>query len=106
MVERSKVDEVLHLVGHTRELSDGDARALDGKRGNHDVHPGAIGKASVDHGRGLIDPATNPGDNPVDHLATLAFVLEDQLGLRQPAAALSEDRLRPVDHDLAYLRVL
>src|SRR6202165_1873941 len=64
------------------------------------------GKAGRDTGEGPTPPPSNPGDDPIDDLAKLAFVLEDQLGLRQAAAALGEDRLGPVDHDFADLRVL
>src|SRR5438552_3692209 len=106
VVQRSEVDEVLHLVRPPRKLPDGDARAMNGQRGNHDIHAGAVGKAGVDHGRGLVDPPANPGAAPIDDYAALALVLRDQLGLADPTAALGEDRLWPVDHDFADFRVL
>ena len=106
MVQRSEVHEVLHFVRDTRKLPDRDARALHGQRRNHDIHAGAVRKTGVHHGRGLVDPPTNPGDDPIDDLAQFAFVLEDQLGLRDATPPLREDRLRPIDHDLAYLGVL
>src|SRR5207302_1697692 len=105
VIQRPEIDEVLDLVWHTRKFPDGDARALHGQWGNHDIHPRAIGKTGVDHGRGLIDPPANPRDDPIDDLAELAFVLENQIGLPDATSAFGEDRLRPIDHDLADLGV-
>src|ERR1700694_4858219 len=56
-------------------------------------------------GRRRVAPATDARHDPVDDTAKLTFVLEDQLRLRQAAAALGENCLRSVDHDFADLRV-
>ena len=58
------------------------------------------GQAGVDHRIGLVHPAVDGGDDALDGLHQLLVGGEAQRELLDPAAALDEDLVRAVDHDL------
>ena len=56
-------------------------RAVERQRGDDRVEPRAVGQPGVDHRRGLVDPAADPRDDPVDDLEQVLVVAEDDLRL-------------------------
>ena len=100
-IHGAEPDQVLDGVGVGGELPDGEEGAADGERVDHRVDSGAIGETGVDHRGGLVDAATDLGDDLVDDAPEVIFV--DELGLDRLdlAPALHVDAVGPVDHDLA-----
>ena len=62
--------------GSVGELPDGEERAADGERVDHRVDAGAVGQAGVDHGRRLVDAATDLADDLVDDAPQVGLVDE------------------------------
>src|SRR5216683_822390 len=74
---------------------------VDGRRPDDRVDAAAIGQARVDHRVKAVDVAPGRGDHAPDGLEQLVLVVETDLGLGEHAAALDEDLVGAVDHDLA-----
>ncbi len=51
-----------------------------------------FGQPGVDHRRGLVDPAADPRDDPVDDLEQVLVVAEDDLRLLDPPLLLDDRR--------------
>jgi hypothetical protein len=86
--------------GDGRELPDRDHRPDERQRRDDRVDAGAVGQAGVDHRRGLVDAATDRGDDPVDDPHDVVVVLEDDVRQLELARALDVDLAGAVDHDL------
>ncbi len=90
-----------------RELPDGEERPADRQRRDHRVDAGPIGEAGVDHGRRLVDPSTDFGDDLVDHPSNVVAVDEaDRVVAGQLSGTFHEHQVRPVDHDLGDVLVV
>ena len=74
--ERLQGDQVFHLQRVDGKTADRKRRAVDGKRRDDGIDAGAVGKARIHHGGGLVDPAAHGRDDPVDDLAQVRIVLE------------------------------
>ena len=98
-------DQVVGGVRVGGELSDREQRPVDGQRRDDRVDTAAVGQAGVDHRAGLVDAASDAGDDLVDGAAQVRLVAEAALDLDEPAAALDVDAVGPVDHDLGEVRV-
>ena len=85
------------IVGGQRigaEAADRKNRAIDGQRRNDGIHARAVGQAGIHHGRGLVDPAADLGDNLLDDVHQVMVVFEDHVGLLQHPAALDINHAR------------
>ena len=88
--------ENLRIVGSTRRARVGGRTALTRR---------AVREPGVDH-RGLTRrPAAHPRHDAIDVRRRCSSSEELQVGLVEPPAALDEDRVRAVHHDLRDLRV-
>ncbi len=63
-------------------------------------------QAGIDHGRRLIDAATDAGDDAVDDLHEVLVVFERQPGDFQFAGALDVDAVEAVDENVGDGRIL
>ena len=100
--EASLAGEVLHAEHGVLELADGQRCAV--YRGGADdrVDAAAVWQPGVDHGVQAVDVAAGGRHHAADRLEELVLVLEPNVGLRQDAAALDENLVRAVHHDLAH----
>src|SRR5712692_8851552 len=87
------------------ELTNREARAVDGDRRDDDVDARSVLEPRVAHRLRLVDAPADRLDDAVDDAPQAAFVLERQGGQLDLAPAFDEDLLRPVDHDLGDVRV-
>ena len=92
--------------GSRAEHPDRDHGAVERQRRDDGVEPRAVGQPGVDHRRGLVDPAADPRDDPIDDLQQVLAVAKDDFRLLDPALFLDEDLLGTVDHDVADLVIL
>ena len=103
-VERAEPDELLERE-QAREAADRDRRAVQRERRDDHVDALAARQPRVDHRARLVDAPVDLRDDPVDRLVELRLVAEADVGALQPAVALDEDLVGPVDHDLRHGRV-
>ena len=69
-------------------------RAGPGDRGEHGVEAGAVGQPEVDVRRGVVEPASTGGGQPLREPAHRGLVGEPDVGALQPRAAVEVDRSR------------
>ena len=101
----ASLDDLLGSQHLATELADGQARPVDRDGRNDDVDSRSVLQPRITHGLRLVDATPDCGDDPVDHAAQACLVLEGEIRQLDPAVALDEDLLRPVDHDLRDIRV-
>ncbi len=101
----ARSDDLFRREHLPAELPDRQARPVDRDRRDHHVHARSVLEPRVAHRLRLVDAAADRGDDAVDHAPEAVLVLECEVGELDPAPALDEDLLWPVDHDLADLRV-
>ena len=94
-----EADQVVHGEGRGGELPDRDHGADERQRRDDGVDARAVGQTGVDHRAGLVDAATDRGDDPVDDPHHVVVVLEDDVGELELAGTFDVDLARPVDHD-------
>ena len=68
------------------EAADRQHRAVERQRRDHDVHARAVGQAGVAQRLGLVDPAAQRRQDPLDRVAQVALVREPHRRPLQPAA--------------------
>ncbi len=88
------------------ELPDGHVGPVQGQRRDDGVDPGAVGQAGVHHGRGVVDPASHGGDDPVDDLHEVLVVAEPHARALELAETLDQHLVIGVDQDVGDVRVL
>ena len=96
-------------VGTQRNLAEtanGENRSIDRQRRNDDVDARAVGQACVAHRRRFVHASAHVGNDLVDDVTEVGFVLEDNVGPFQHAGALDVDLLVGVDQDVVDGRVL
>ena len=94
------------LNGRFENLRIDTSGPVDGDRPHRDVDAGTVRQPRVDHGRGLIDPPADGGDDPVDDAQKMRFVAEIDLRLLEPAGPFDEAALVRVDQDVRDRRIL
>ena len=82
------------------EAADGQHRAVERERREHDVHARAVGQPGVAQRLGLVGAAAERGEDALDHVAQLGLAREPHVGLREPAAALDPHGRGPAHEDL------
>ena len=95
-------DQVVHRVGVAGELPDRERRPAQRERRDDRVHTAAVWEAGVDHGRRLVDAASDLRHDLVDDAQQVCVVGERRRGLLELAVALDEDAVEVVDHDLRH----
>src|SRR5207248_2559368 len=103
--EGTEADQVLGGVRVGGELPDGQRGAVDGDRRYDGVDPAPVGQPGVDHRARLVDPAPDPGHDPVDHPAQVVLVGERRVDGVDLPEALDVDPVPRVHHDLGDVRV-
>ena len=98
--------QVVDAEHRVLELADGQRRAVDGRRPDDGVDAAAVWQARVDHRVEAVDVAPGGRDHAADRLEQLVLILETDIGFGQHAAALDEDLVGSVDHDLAHRAVV
>ena len=103
-VERGQADELLERE-QAREAPDRHRRAV--QRERRDDHVDALSgrQPRVDHRARLVHAPVHLRHDPVDRLVELRLVAEPDVRALEPAVALDEDLVDPVDHDLRHRRV-
>ena len=102
LAERAHLDHVVERQPAAAELADRDQRTAERERRDDGVDAAAVGQASVDHRRRLVDAAADLGDHLVDDPAQVPFVVEHDVALVEAPATLDPDVVRAVDHDLGH----
>ena len=90
--QRAMAQQVVGGQRSATEAADGEQRAVDGQRRNDDVDARAVEQARIHHRRRLVDAAADRGDDLVDDVHQVRFVLEDDVGLLDARRAV---RRRP-----------
>ena len=98
-------DEVLRAEAARAETANRQHRAVERERSDNDVDARAIGQARVAQRLGLVDAATERGEDPLDRMTQLGLALEARGGRLDPPLALNPDLPRPVHHHLVDRRV-
>ena len=98
--------EVLDAEHRVLELPDRQRGAVDGGGPDDGVDTASVGQAGVHHRVQPVDVPACGRDHAADRLQQLVLILEADVGLGQYAAALDEDLVRAVDHDLAHRPVV
>ncbi|CRI64972.1 hypothetical protein THIOKS12210017 [Thiocapsa sp. KS1] len=96
----AELDEPFHREPIDREASNRHHGAVECQRRDDGIHAGAVRQPSVDHGRGLVDPAPDTRDDTVDDGHEMTVVVEARTRQFQPTVALDIDLARPVDQDV------
>ena len=104
--EAPLVLEVLDPKHRVLELTDRQGGAMDCRRPDDGVDAAPVWQAGVDHRVETVDVASGGRDHAPDRFEELVFILETDVRLGQHAAALDEDLVRAVDHDLAHRPVV
>jgi hypothetical protein len=88
--QRADVDQAIDVEWPFGELANRHQRPVDRDRADGDVDARTVRQARVDHGRGLIDPPTDAGDDLIDDAQQVRLILEADIGALQPAVTLDE----------------
>jgi hypothetical protein len=88
------------------ELANGDRRAINGHRGNHGVHPRAVGEARIHHGVVLVNPSAQGSHNALNDAHDMVIVPKHHIGLAQLSFALHPNLPGAVDHDFTDLGIV
>jgi hypothetical protein len=99
----AELDEVVRGEAAAPEAADGEDRSVERERRDDHVHARAVGQPRVAQRLGLVDPAAQGREDPLDRVAQSRGVLEAHAGRLDPPAALDVDGhlpAHPVDHDL------
>ncbi len=100
--EASLSREVLHAEHGVLELADRECGAMDRGGADDRVDTASVRQPGVDHRVQAVDVPASGRHHAADRLQELVLVLETHVGLRQHAAALNENLVRAVHHDLAH----
>jgi hypothetical protein len=103
--QRAAADQLGQREALAAKAADREARAGEGERRNHHVHPRAVGQAGVAERGGLVDPASEWGEDPLDRVHQLGLGPEADPGPLEAPAPLDVDRPRTVHHHLVDRRV-
>ena len=103
--QRLALDEVLGAEPVGAEPADRQHRAVERQRRNDRVDTRAVGQARVHHRARLVDAPAHRADDALDDAQQVLVVLEDDVGLFEPALALDVDLVGAVDQDVGDRRV-
>ena len=92
---RAEADQVVDLIGISRELADRQQRAVDRDRRHDRVDAAAVGEARVDHRARLVDPPTDLRHDLVDGAPQVRLVDKRGRDRVQATAALDVDLVGP-----------
>ena len=100
--QRAMAQQVVGGQRDGAEAADGQQRAIHGQRRNDDVDARSVQQARIHHRRRLIDAAAHRGDDLVDDVHQMGFILEDDVGLLDDAAPFDVDGFVGVDQDVVH----
>ena len=92
--QRPVGDQVVGREAAAAEAADRQRRPVERERRDHDVHARAVRQPRVGQRLGLVDPAAERREDPLDRLAQVALARERDLRALEPPAALDPHRAR------------
>ena len=98
--ERAVGDQLLGGEAAAAEAADRQHGTVERQRRDHDVHARAVREPRVAQRLGLVDPAAERRQDPLDRVAQVALVGEPHRRALEAAAALDPDRRGPAHHHL------